>query len=87
MEQAAEDERGRRTMECSSGSVDDGGARMVAKLRCSKCNGDGRGDGGGHDHGCIEGNGIDDAATAATATTKAATMREAKAMGAAWLQG
>jgi hypothetical protein len=102
MEQAADNKRGRRAIECSGSGVGDGGDDKGRDSRgkgevgidgCSKCNGnssgdgDGRGDGGGHDDSCIEGNGIGNAATAAGEPTKAAAMMEAKAMAAAWLQG
>ncbi len=91
MEQAADDKIGQRAMEYGSSGVDDGsneeGRDSSSKGEeggdgCSECNGngsgdgDGGGDGDGRYDGCVEGNGIVNAAMAAAATTKAAAMTQ-----------
>ncbi len=57
MEQAADDERGWRAMECGGGGIGDGsddkGRDSGGKVEdggdgCSKCDGNGSGDGNGH---------------------------------------
>ncbi len=93
MEQVAENERGRRAMECFGGGIGDGGNNKDKDSGgeckdggdgCSECDGDGSGDGDGHgdgngrDNGCFEGNGVGNAAWAAAATTKAATMTQSQ---------
>jgi hypothetical protein len=102
MEQAVENERGQRAMECGGGGISDGGSDKGGDSRSkskdggqgsSKCDGSGYGEGNGHgdgdgrNHSCIEGNGIGNAATVVAAATKAAKMTETKVMAAAWLQG
>jgi hypothetical protein len=93
MEQAVDDKRGWRAMECGGGGVGDGGNDKGGDCGsmgkdggngCSKCNGNGsgdsygRGDGNGRDDGSVEGNGIGNAAMAVAATTKAATMMQSQ---------
>jgi hypothetical protein len=101
MEQAAEDQRGQRAMECGGSGVGDGGndkggdsssnesgagGHKDGGKGCSKCNGNSRGDRDGQDHDCNEGKGVGNTAMPAVATAKAAVTTEGKVMATAWLQ-